>query len=128
MSNDYQSLSRVFLAELESILGTDGFTVNVHEDRAWFKKIINLRFDGTDAETLVYLCSDRGLMISAGAACESHEQKPSHVLKAMGLSDEQARSSVRVSFSRYTTAKDAERGAEILAECVKELRLAGGIA
>lgn len=124
--NDYERLAYVFLAELETILGTDGFAVNIHEDRAWFKKILNIRFDGVDAETLVYLCSDNGLMISAGAACESHEQKPSHVLKAMGLSDEQARSSVRVSFSRYTTVKDAECGAEILADCVKRLRLAGG--
>lgn len=63
-----------------------------------------------------------GVCISAGSACRSHEAEPSHVLRALGLNDIKARSSVRVSFSRFNTKEEVEQAAVIMAECIQTLR------
>lgn len=85
-------------------------------------KTLSLTFKNVDAETLVLMMSAKGVCISAGSACTSHESNPSHVLKAIGLSDDEARSTVRISFSEFNTAYEVERGAKILAGCIKTLR------
>lgn len=85
-------------------------------------KTINLRFDGVDAQTLLLTLDSKGICISAGSACRSHEAEPSHVLTAMGLTAEEARSSVRVSFSKYNTVDEAENVARIMAFCVCALQ------
>ena len=53
----------------------------------------------------------RDIMFSAGSACASGSGRPSHVLKAIGLSDAQAKSSIRLGFGRYTTLADIEEAA-----------------
>jgi cysteine desulfurase len=53
-------------------------------------------------------------MFSAGSACASGSGRPSHVLRAIGLSDAQAKSSIRLGWGRYTTAQDIERAAELI--------------
>lgn len=85
-------------------------------------KILNLRFDGVDAETLLIMADSRGVAVSAGSACNSREAVPSHVLKAMGLTDEEARSSIRVSFSGMNTEDEAVQAGRVIAECVSVLR------
>lgn len=86
-------------------------------------KAINLRFDGVDAQTLLLMLDSKGVCISAGSACRSHESEPSNVLTAMGLTAEEARSSVRVSFSKYNTVDEAEKAARDMASCVCALRM-----
>lgn len=85
-------------------------------------KILNLTFHGVDAETLILMLSSRGICVSAGSACHAGETKPSRVLKAMGLSDEEAMSSIRVSFSRDNKCEELAQAAEAIAECIKSLR------
>lgn len=63
---------------------------------------LNIRRDGLDAAQLI--SELRSIAISAGSACASGSGRPSHVLKAIGLSDAEARSSIRIGFGRYTTA------------------------
>ena len=63
----------------------------------------------------------RGVCVSAGSACNSHSTEPSHVLKAIGLTDEEARSTIRISFSEYTKLDEVYEAAEIIAECVDTL-------
>ena len=84
-------------------------------------KIINLRFDGIDAETLVLLLSSNNVIVSAGSACHSHENTPSRVLTEIGLLPEQARSSIRVSISGYEADEEIEYAAYTIAYCVKML-------
>ena len=56
--------------------------------------------------------------MSAGSACNSHEQMPSHVLLAMGISEEDARNSVRFSLSRMNTEDEIKEAAKIIVDCV----------
>lgn len=85
-------------------------------------KIVNLRFDGVDAETLTLMLSGMGVMVSSGSACDSHSSSPSHTLMAIGLTEEQARESIRVSFSMYNTKEDIIYAVEKIKECVETLR------
>jgi cysteine desulfurase len=73
---------------------------------------LNVRADGLDATRLI---SDvRGVAFSAGSACASGSGRPSHVLKAIGLSDVEARSSIRLGFGRYTTMEELERALDLI--------------
>lgn len=82
----------------------------------------SLRFDGIDAERLLIALDLQGVSASFGAACQSGATEPSHVLLAMGLSAAQARSSVRFSLSRLTTAAEIDRVLEIIPAVVARLR------
>ena len=84
-------------------------------------KILSIRFENIDAETLVIMLGTRGVCVSAGSACNSRSTEPSHVLKAIGLTDEEARSTIRISFSEYTKLDEVYEAAEIIAECVDTL-------
>jgi len=66
-----------------------------------YKGNLNLRLSGLDVARLMSDC--RRIMFSAGSACASGSGRPSHVLRALGLSDGEARSSIRLGFGRYTT-------------------------
>jgi cysteine desulfurase len=82
----------------------------------------NLRFDGVDAESLLIALDMQGIAASFGAACQSGATEPSHVLLAMGLSPTEARSSLRLSLSRLTTADEIERALQIIPAAVARLR------
>ena len=85
-------------------------------------KTLNLTIKGVDGETLVLMLDAMGVCISAGSACRSHEEKPSRVLTAMGLSDEEARCSVRISFSANESEDEVSRAASVMADCINVLR------
>jgi len=82
----------------------------------------NLRVDGADGETLLLALDDLGVQASAGSACSAGSVEPSHVLLAMGLGREEARSSLRFSFAHTVSVPQAERAAAALAEAVVRAR------
>jgi cysteine desulfurase len=82
----------------------------------------NLRFDGIDSEPLLIALDLRGFAVSSGSACSSGASEPSHVLAAIGLTKEQARSSLRVSLGRANDAAQVDALVEALVECVAHLR------
>jgi len=77
-----------------------------------------VRLEGLDVARLISDC--RNVMFSAGSACASGSGRPSHVLKAIGLTDGQAKSSIRLGFGRYTTAQDIEVAASAILSAAKE--------
>ncbi len=83
---------------------------------------LNVTFSGIDAFFLTQNLSDEGVYVSMGSACNAGEDAPSHVLTAMGLSKEDAMSSIRISFSRENTLDEVEIAAQTIASCVKDLR------
>ena len=85
------------------------------EDR--YRGNLNLRRDGLDAARL--LAENRDIAFSLGSACASGSGRPSHVLRALGLSDREARSSIRIGFGRYTDESDFVAALEKLAESAR---------
>ncbi|MFN3619797.1 cysteine desulfurase family protein [Sphingorhabdus sp.] len=79
---------------------------------ARYKGNLNIRREGLDAARLISEC--RNIAFSAGSACASGSGRPSHVLRAIGLTDAQAKSSIRLGFGRYTTAEEIDIAAEAI--------------
>jgi cysteine desulfurase len=77
-----------------------------------YKGNLNIRRDGVDVARLMSECRD--VMFSAGSACASGSGRPSHVLRAIGLTDAQAKSSIRLGWGRYTTLDEIERAAALI--------------
>jgi cysteine desulfurase len=84
---------------------------------------LNVCFAGVDGETL--MLSLRELAISSGSACTSASVEPSYVLKAMGLSDADAHSSVRISLGRFTSEADVARAIGHIRNIYPQLKSAG---
>jgi cysteine desulfurase len=82
----------------------------------------NIRFDHVEGEAFVIAMDLKGVACSTGAACSSGSVEPSHVLSAIGLSHAQARSSIRFSLGRMTTADDIDYALEVLPAVVERLR------
>ncbi|MCW8196369.1 aminotransferase class V-fold PLP-dependent enzyme [Proteobacteria bacterium 005FR1] len=83
---------------------------------------LNVCFSGLEGEML--LLSLREIAVSTGSACTSASMEPSYVLKAMGVKDEDALSSLRISLGRFTTASDVERAVESIRRTVAQLQAA----
>jgi cysteine desulfurase len=81
---------------------------------------LNLSFDGVDGEALMMAMRD--IAVSSGSACSSTNPEPSHVLLAMGLSEELARASLRFGLGRFTTAQEIDFAVLEVARAVERLR------
>ena len=79
---------------------------------ARYKGNLNIRRDRVDAARLISEC--RNIAFSAGSACASGSGRPSHVLRAIGLTDAQAKSSIRLGFGRYTTVEEIDIAAHAI--------------
>ena len=104
---------------LRGLSDLDGITLNGHPEQN-VPGIINLAFAGVDGESL--LLSLRELAVSSGSACMSASMEPSYVLRGLGLADDLAQSSLRISLGRYTTAEDIETAVSCLHRAVTTLR------
>ena len=79
---------------------------------------LNIRRDGLDVARLMSDC--RQIMFSAGSACASGSGRPSHVLRAIGFSEAEAKASIRIGFGRYTTVADLESAAATINAAARE--------
>ena len=104
---------RMYLSQIDRVSVNGGLQPRV-------PGILNVYFEGVAAEALMIVLED--VAISTGSACTSAEVKPSHVLLGLGLEDEEALSSVRFSFGRFTTMEDIDRVGRFLVEVVPDLR------
>ncbi|MDQ2878206.1 MAG: cysteine desulfurase [Pseudomonadota bacterium] len=95
---DAQKIERLWDAAI-AVFG-DAWIVNGSTEQR-YRGNLNIRRDGLDVARL--MSGLRDVAFSAGSACASGSGRPSHVLRAIGLSDAEARSSIRLGFGRYTT-------------------------
>ncbi|MGN0814706.1 MAG: cysteine desulfurase family protein [Candidatus Coproplasma sp.] len=82
----------------------------------------NISFEGCDGENILFLLDLNGVAVSTGSACSSGAVTPSHVLTAMGLTERQAKSSVRFTFGKYNTNEEADRVIDVLKSAVNKIR------
>jgi cysteine desulfurase len=99
--------------------GLDEVTLNGHPTER-LPGNLNLAFRHVDGEAL--LVGVREVAVSSGSACTSAEPEPSHVLRALGLGDELARSSLRFGLGRFTTEEEVDYAARAFTEAVRRLR------
>lgn len=83
---------------------------------------INVSFEGIEGESLLLLLDDKGIAASSGSACTSASLLPSHVLLSIGVPQEVAHGSLRLSLSEYNTLDEAEYIIQAVKDVVSELR------
>ncbi|MCP5534653.1 MAG: aminotransferase class V-fold PLP-dependent enzyme [Akkermansiaceae bacterium] len=86
----------------------------------------HLSFEGCEAAGLLILLDEYGVQCSAGSACMTGKQQPSHVQTAMGIPASQAKSSLRISFSILSTVEEADSAVEAIKKAVNKLRSVQG--
>lgn len=86
---------------------------------------LNISFIGIRGEQLLSQLAMNGIYASTGSACNAFSPEPSHVLKAIGLSDEDASSSVRFTLSKYNTKEEIDYVVDVLKRSVNDLRRIG---
>ena len=86
----------------------------------------NIRFVGFDAQDILGVLQPR-LAASTGAACTTGIPEPSHVLRALGLSDAQSEASIRFSFGRFTSVKEIESAAHLVHEALATVSVEASI-
>jgi cysteine desulfurase len=84
--------------------------------------IISLTIDGVNADTLVTMCDLMGVCIAKGSACKSYEPTPSQTLLAIGLTEDQALNTIRISLDEFNTVEEITRAADIITQLVEQIR------
>jgi cysteine desulfurase len=82
----------------------------------------NLAFEGLESEAVLMLLDQAGICCSSGSACTTGSIHPSHVLKAMGFSDDRARASLRFSFGRFNQRDEVSRALDLVEGVINKLR------
>ena len=112
------TLRNAFLDELSIV---DGITINGGGDGD-LPAVLNLRIQGVNNADFVYSMDLQGVCVAAGSACASASIKPSHVLTAMSLTDEEAKECVRISFGKNNTESEVRAAAKKAVEIITRLR------
>lgn len=86
---------------------------------------LNISFIGVRGEQLLSQLAMNGIYASTGSACNAFSPEPSHVLKAIGLSDEDASSSIRFTLSKYNTKEEIDYVVDVLKRSVNDIRRIG---
>ncbi len=84
--------------------------------------VVSVSFAGVRSEVLLHTLEERGIYVSAGSACSAHKPQPSETLKAIGVEKFLLESTIRFSFSVFTTADEIDYTLQVLREVVPALR------
>ena len=106
---------------LNKLLSIDGVHLNGSLDNRLVSNI-NVRIDGVKGDDVVAMANEYGICISTGSACNEGIAQPSHVLKAIGLTDEEALSSIRITIGHQNTFEEIEYVCDILPKIIAQLR------
>lgn len=82
----------------------------------------NISFEGCEGQNILFLLDLNGIAVSTGSACSAGAVTPSHVLTAMGFTEERVKSAVRFTFGKYNTFEEADVTVEALKRCVAKIR------
>lgn len=106
-------LKRFFIKKLKEI--APNAIINSTARRC-LDNTISARFPGRSNAQIIAALDHYGVSVAAGSACDTTEDAPSHVLKAIGLTDQQARETIRISLSTYTKPKELSYALRVLGE------------
>ncbi len=111
MESENARVRRLQRCLLDGLLELPGAFLNGHATLR-VPHNVNVGFEGVNGESL--MLGVRELAVSSGSACASGRQEPSHVLRALGRSDEQAHASLRVTIGRFNTEAEIERAVGLI--------------
>ena len=112
--NRIKNLSRYFFKEIKKIVPSAVLNSSKAAKTEGLPNILNINFPGYDAESLLIKFDLNGIAVSRGSACIARSSQSSYVLKEMGVSENQQRSSLRFSFGRFTTKEEISSALKII--------------
>ena len=80
---------------------------------------LHVSFPGIDAERLIFMLENQGVMVATGSACAANKDTRSHVLEAIGMSDDLISGSLRISLGRLSSEPNIKRATELLIDAIK---------
>ena len=118
-SSDLEHVTHLRAVLWEGIRDVDGLKLNGHPKRH-YPGILNVSVSDVDGESL--LLALEPLCVATGSACNSKSREPSYVLRAMGLTDDEAEGAVRFSFGRMSREEDIRQAISLYRDAVDRLR------
>ncbi len=109
---------------MDSIQHIDGLTFNGPISTYTYRlpNTISVTIDGVNSDQLVAMCDEQGFMIAKGSACQSYDPVPSKTLLAIGLTKEQALSTVRITLDEFNTEEEIDKFCTIFPKIIQRLR------
>lgn len=125
MDEDVERLYRLKAMFIEGVKQLDGVQVNGllnNGIEGTAPHVVSVSFAGVRSEVLLHALEDKGIYVSAGSACAARKPQPSATLKAMGLNKELLSSTIRFSFSVFTTEEEIQYTLQQMYEMIPMLR------
>jgi len=105
----------------DRVKNIEGININGHPEKR-LPNNLSLTIDRVNAETMLTYLAVNGIIVSAGSACSAKEKSASHVLKTIGLPDELAHNTIRISLGKFNLVKEIEYFNEVFEYGVKKFR------
>ncbi len=99
----------------------DIIVINSSCDDGFAPHIISITFKGIRSEVLLHALEEKGIYVSAGSACSSHDKKISRTLNSIGLKNEMAQNTIRISFGKYNTKEEIDFFIEEISKLIPKL-------
>ena len=120
-TNNYKlrSLSEYFISHLTSTVQNIVINANIHQK---LPHIVSVTFIGVDGESLLTKLDINGVAVSTVCACSTKDEEISHVIKALGIPNDNAKATIRFSFGKNNTYEEIDKAIAIIAKSVEQLR------
>lgn len=122
LDEDVERLYELKKTFVEGVGKIDDVIVNGHPDETGAPHVVSVSIRGVRSEVLLHALEDRGIYVSAGSACSAHKPQPSATLQAMGIDGELLGSTIRFSFSVFTTMEEVGYTLQAMYDIIPMLR------
>lgn len=122
LSEETERLYCLKEAFVEGVKKIEGTTINGFSGREGAPHIVSVSVEGVRSEVLLHALEDKGIYVSAGSACSAHKPQPSATLQAIGIDKELLGSTIRFSFSVFTTMEEVDYTLKIMCDIIPMLR------
>lgn len=122
LDREVENLYRLKRAFVSGVQKIEDVIVNGHSDETGAPHIVSVSFKGVRSEVILHALEDKGVYVSAGSACSARKPQPSATLRAMGIEPQLLGSTIRFSFSVFTTMEEINYTLEMLYDIIPMLR------
>ena len=122
LDKETEKLYQIKKAFVEGVRKLDNVVVNGHSDETGAPHVVSVSIRGVRSEVLLHALEDKGIYVSAGSACSAHKPQPSATLRAMGIPQDLLGSTIRFSFSVFTTMEEINYTLQTMYDIIHMLR------
>lgn len=122
LDKEIEKLYQIKRAFVEGVRKIDDVIVNGHPDETGAPHVVSVSVRGVRSEVLLHALEDKDIYVSAGSACSAHKPQPSATLRAMGIEPELLGSTIRFSFSIFTTMEEINYTLQTMYDIIPMLR------